>query len=290
MAFYESPRFPDDIAYGATGGPAWSTDVVQTASGYERRNINWSSARRKYDVGYVRTQAQLDALVAFFHAMRGRAHGFRFRDPADYRATVNTGLIGTGFGDGTPGPHQLIKRYVSGSQTTDRGIRKPIGSTVKVYKAGVLQTPGAHYTLDDTTGLVTWIAVASQSITSHTPGAAHQFTTAGNLSGLGVGSRVYLSGITGTASVVLNAKAHVISNKTGTGPYTWTISANTSGLTASGGTAAEYPQTSQALAWEGEFDVPCRFDTDELRYQMLGSPEPNRLYQLVNLPILEIRV
>ncbi|MGE0109945.1 MAG: DUF2460 domain-containing protein [Bdellovibrionales bacterium] len=35
MTFHEV-RFPDDIAYGASGRPAYSTSVVQTASGYEQ--------------------------------------------------------------------------------------------------------------------------------------------------------------------------------------------------------------------------------------------------------------
>ena len=42
MSFIETPRFPDDIAYGAQGGPMYSTDVVATASGYEKRNQNWA--------------------------------------------------------------------------------------------------------------------------------------------------------------------------------------------------------------------------------------------------------
>ena len=44
MTFHET-RFPDDIAYGVSGGPAYSTSVVSTAFGYEQRNMNWLAAR-----------------------------------------------------------------------------------------------------------------------------------------------------------------------------------------------------------------------------------------------------
>lgn len=49
MAFHEI-QSPNDIAYGATGGPEFATSVVATASGYEQRNINWSAARGRWDV------------------------------------------------------------------------------------------------------------------------------------------------------------------------------------------------------------------------------------------------
>lgn len=289
MSFLESPRFPDDLALGVSTATAYQTDVVVVTSGYEHRNQNWTAARRKYEVGYTRSQSQLDTLVAFFHAVKGRAHGFRFKDLTDYAVLQADGRVGSAaIGDGTPGPFQLIKRYTSGASTTDRNIRKPV--SVSIYKGGVLQTLSTHYTLDTTTGLVTMVALDSKAITGHSVGAAHQFTTATNLAGLSIGEKVYLSGITGTAATLLNGLAHTISNKTGAGPYTWTIGTATTALTASGGTAYEHPQASDALTWSGEFDVPCRFDTDELRAQLLDSSPVNRMYALQSVPVVEIRV
>ncbi len=43
MSFTEI-RFPENISYGSTGGPEFSTDVVTTHNGCEQRNINWSHA------------------------------------------------------------------------------------------------------------------------------------------------------------------------------------------------------------------------------------------------------
>src|SRR5579864_9177684 len=135
MAFIEV-RFPTDIAYGSVGGPQYSTDIVITQSGYEQRNANWSQARACYNVAHgVKTQTQLDTLIAFFRSRKGRADGFRFKDWTDYNVTGQA--IGTG--DGTTAIFQLIKTYVSGSTSEQRVISKPVIGTVNIYLNSVLQ-------------------------------------------------------------------------------------------------------------------------------------------------------
>jgi uncharacterized protein (TIGR02217 family) len=95
MTSFHEVRFPDSIAYGATGGPEFATTVVATGSGHEKRNVNWSEARGRWDVASgLKKQAQIDELIAFFRARRGKAYGFRFKDWTDYKATGQ--LLGTG--------------------------------------------------------------------------------------------------------------------------------------------------------------------------------------------------
>lgn len=150
MAFVEV-QFPTDISYGSSGGPEYATDIVASLSGYEQRNVNWEQARARYNVAHgVKTKAQLDALIAFFRARKGRAHGFRFKDWTDYQATGET--LGTG--NGVQTQFQLVKRYVSGGVTEIRSIKKPVSGTVQVYKNAVLQTSGVS--VDSTTGMVTF--------------------------------------------------------------------------------------------------------------------------------------
>lgn len=152
MAFVEE-RFPTDIAYGSAGGPEYSTDIVITHGGYEQRNVNWSQARAKYNVAHgVKTQSQLDALIAFFRARKGRADGFRFKDWSDYKATAQA--IGTG--NGTNKIFQLVKTYSSGSIVETRTITKPIASTLAVYVNAILQA-GSAYALDSVTGKITFV-------------------------------------------------------------------------------------------------------------------------------------
>lgn len=290
MSFIESPTCPDDHGYGGSGGPGYSTDIVATASGYEHRNSNWTSARRKWDIGYTRTQAQLDTLMAFFHAVRGKANGFRFRDPADYAVTLSDGLIGSGVGDGTPGAMQLRKRYSSGASTTDRDIRKP--ATAAIYRGGVLKTITTHYTIDMTTGLITWVADASSNASAITPGTTTSVVLAANPGTLISGQKLYLSGFTGADAALVNGLAHTINSVSGSGPYTFVLATNTNGktITVGSGLGRKYPQASEALTWAGEFDCAARFDTDELRAQMLESGPGARMYSVPSVPIVEIRV
>lgn len=150
MAFHEV-QFPADIAFGATGGPAYATDIVELASGHEQRNLRWAAARARYNVAHgVKTQAQLEALIAFFRARKGRAHGFRFKDWQDYRAAGQA--LGTG--DGAATAFQLVKHYTSGAVTETRVIKKPVAGTVKLYLDAVEQAGG--WTVNAATGVVSF--------------------------------------------------------------------------------------------------------------------------------------
>lgn len=146
---FEEVRFPADISYGSSGGPEYSTDVVATFSGHEQRNVNWQQARARYNVAHgVKTQAQLNQLLAFFRARKGRAYGFRFKDWSDYRAQ-NMQL---GLADGVKTAFSLVKTYASGSVEEVRRIHKPVAGTVAVYVDSVLQSSGV--TVDVASGVV----------------------------------------------------------------------------------------------------------------------------------------
>ncbi|MGE0108143.1 MAG: DUF2460 domain-containing protein [Bdellovibrionales bacterium] len=150
MTFHEV-RFPDDIAYGASGGPAYSTSVISTASGYEQRNQNWSSARGQWDVSSgLKKASQLEILIAFFRARKGKAHGFRFKDWTDYTATAQQ----IGLGDDETQTFQLIKEYKSGAGSETRAITKPASGTVVIYADGNEVITGVS--VDTTTGIVTF--------------------------------------------------------------------------------------------------------------------------------------
>lgn len=159
MAFAEV-LFPVDIAFGATGGPEYLTDVVMTQSGYEQRNASWSQARARYNVAHgIKTQAQLDILVAFFRARKGRLDGFRFKDWVDYQAVSQI----IGMGDGSTTVFQLVKNYSSGSVTEQRSITKPVANTINVYFDSVLQNT-SEYTLNVTNGQVTFNTAPANNV------------------------------------------------------------------------------------------------------------------------------
>lgn len=204
MAFIDL-RMPEDISFGATGGPGYQTDVVSLASGYEQRNSRWNNSRRRYDVGYVRSQQEIDALTAFFHACKGRANTFRFKDWADYACDEVQGVMTPLAEDGTT--WQLVKTYDSFNNLTFRDITLPVSGTIDVYEDDVLLTSG--YEIDYDTGVITFDVGRTESTD---------------------------------------------------------------------------------LNWSGEFDVPCRFDTDELMATVLESGPDGRIYQLNSVPIIEVKV
>jgi uncharacterized protein (TIGR02217 family) len=151
MSGFHEVRSPDNIAYGASGGPEFATTVVATSAGHEKRNINWAQARGRWDVASgLKKQAQIDALIAFFRARRGKAYGFRFKDWTDHKAAGQ--LLGTG--DDAQTQFQLVKHYPSGSVIEARTITKPLAGTVMVYLDGIEQLSG--WSVDTATGLVTF--------------------------------------------------------------------------------------------------------------------------------------
>jgi uncharacterized protein (TIGR02217 family) len=157
--FHET-RFPTAISRAANGGPERRTDVIVLGSGAEERNARWADSRRSYNAGWgVKSLDDLHAIIAFFEERRGRLHGFRWRDPTDWKSCAPEGTpaaldqdIGTG--DGTTAAFQLVKTYGSAFNPWTRAITKPVAGTVLVAVDGVTQTLGTAFTVDTATGLV----------------------------------------------------------------------------------------------------------------------------------------
>lgn len=159
MSFHEI-RFPTAISRGAQGGPERRTEVVALGSGFEERNSRWAASRRSYNAGYgVTSLDALSEVIAFFEERRGRFHGFRWRDHADWKSGTPSAAPTPldqeiGIGDGTRRAFQLTKTYGMAHAPFAREITKPVAGTVEVAVAGVPQTEGSHFTVDATTGVV----------------------------------------------------------------------------------------------------------------------------------------
>jgi uncharacterized protein (TIGR02217 family) len=154
-AFHEV-SLPLPFALGASGGPERRVDIVTLGSGREARNTPWAHGRRRYDIGgAVRTLDELHELIAFFEARRGKLHGFRFRDPFDFKSCAPSAAMAPadqtiGAGDGATTAFQLVKAYGAFA----RPITKPVAGSVRVAVDGV-ELPPADFAVDTTTGTVT---------------------------------------------------------------------------------------------------------------------------------------
>jgi len=168
MAFYEH-RLPTDIEKNAVGGPRFKTRVNAVDSGQEQRNIDWVNRRGEWDLAgafmyldrpAAETRTDVQIVLDLFHAQQGRAHGFRYKDPADFKIgdvdnpTTDNQSIGTG--DTSETAFQVFKRYTFGAVNYDRDIKKLVTGKAVFLLDNVVKTVTTDYTVDLDTGIVTW--------------------------------------------------------------------------------------------------------------------------------------
>jgi uncharacterized protein (TIGR02217 family) len=174
MSFHEDAIFPTRLSTGSRRSLRFNTAIVRHDGGAETRIPRYTQPLLRFTLeDNLRTQADAYDLVEFFWARQGATYGFRFRDWGDY-ATTSSGSTAQGesvaatdaklvrvsdedtgsVGDGSSTQFQLAKQYTSGATVRWRNITKPDASTVKIALNGVVQSSG--YTLDDTTGVVTF--------------------------------------------------------------------------------------------------------------------------------------
>lgn len=282
--FLEQPRFPSSISYGTIGGPKYKTNIIEKNSGWENVNIVWPQGRHEYDLVYaVKDQPTIEALLAFFHAVKGRSAGFRFKDWADYKSCSTnstpyfTDQPVSGLPDGVRRSFQLAKNYTKGGLNTIRLIKKPVANTVNV---GISGFAASNITIDTTTGTITFPANNTGNITGATK-TNPCVLTANN--SLGPNSTIYVSGVAGM--VALNNKRYKVLNRTAT---TITIDVNSIGFAAytNGGVFHTLPQAGEVITAGFEFDVPVRFLSDEMNI----SIDNFRTRTVQNLGLVEIKI
>lgn len=139
MAFREV-RLSPKYTYEAQGGPNFLTTILESKSGHEDRNAEWSEFRAEFDVSYLLKKLEDDSsstagklyLMNFFSAVAlGELNGFRFKwweefcaDMVDWKnaPAISAGTVEPtypdtlpliGIGDGTEDEFQLIKTHWS---------------------------------------------------------------------------------------------------------------------------------------------------------------------------------
>jgi uncharacterized protein (TIGR02217 family) len=278
--FMESPRFPENISRGVTFGPEFVTAIGFVPGGDEQRNRSRAKAKCIGECAHgLKSQTDLTTLIKFFRSVGGRYAGFRFKDWSDYQCVQADSLV-TLIAGATSQLQKLYQSAVSFNEVRD--IRKPVTGTIVVYNNGTPLTVTTNYTIDYTTGIVTFIARATRNITAVTVGATTQITLASTI-GAAIGNSLYLTGLTGADAALLNGGTFAITNIAGA---VYTLNVNTAGktITAAGTAAWYYGGTGDVLTWAGEFDVPCRFDTD----RMATSIQDFGIYAWNQIPIKEI--
>src|SRR5690348_9282014 len=107
-------RLDEHIERGAQGSASgWKNRIVAKPSGFEQRDIKWSKARGRWNVSYsIKSKADYLVIQAAHMACNGTAYGFRFKDWADYQASLQVIVADAAAGQTTA---QLVKSYTFGS-------------------------------------------------------------------------------------------------------------------------------------------------------------------------------
>lgn len=134
--------------------PLWSTKIQPVTSGKETRIGFWSYPIWQYSIGYdiLRSDAvnlELQTLVGFFNARQGSFDDWLFNDPDDNSCTAS--FFGTG--DGTTTAFQLARTW--------GGVSEPVRAVNTVSQVTKNGTPTAAYTLNTSTGVITFTTAPS---------------------------------------------------------------------------------------------------------------------------------
>ena len=217
MSDFHDVLFPPDISYGSSGGPKFKTSIWDAPSGFDVRVDQWPETRAEYDVSHgIKSEAQAEALTAFFMNRRGRAYSFRFKDFNDYKLENVT----LGQGDYATSVYRLQKEYRSTGPNgqeyvTTRLLDKiEAGSDKGVQIDGVTlsKSPSAsrYYGIEYTTGKLKlnaplwggrFAATAPRQVVSWLPAEPGVLLGDGYISGSVTQSVLYYASVTGHAFV-----------------------------------------------------------------------------------------
>ncbi len=154
-----SPIFPNCPTFGYISEPNYLVKVTMREGGFERRQRMWARPLTRITASPTgdRPNVDIQAVMAFWHAMGGISSAFRARDWTDYKsclldetpAPTDMPLVLSG---DSPSSYRLVKQYVVGSIIQEREILKPDGATISI--ANETGTEQHDWTLDESTGLL----------------------------------------------------------------------------------------------------------------------------------------
>ena len=266
--FYEI-QFPTFVRFTSEGGPGFEVLQQRTTAGRVQRVGLWDENLKTFNLSMQRGATDIATVADFFDVVGGPEIGFRLKDHRDYSTatfvdnvpgTITNADMALGTGDDTTAAHQLYVTKSYDGQSRTKTIYKPVSSTILIAQDASTVT---NYTLDDTTGVVTWTPRTSVT------GTDISFVD------IGAGDWVIRSTSTSWANFVTGEEIRVsgsTSNDTSVPDGTYTITGSVPagagdldiiGTLVSEGTGASitvdvhpYPRTGVVLTWGGEWDTP----------------------------------
>lgn len=264
MPDFLEERISSLIRMGSSYVDEYAVDIVTTSGGQEYRSLVHPFPVRKFDVSYLLDNNQTYAeLQAIYHRAHGRFAGFRARCFDEWSSNGRTGTP-TAFdqpmGLVSAGVYQLRKLYGTDKAAGATGyayreIKKPVSGTVRVA-IGATEIRNADWSVDATTGRVTFAADKTVAITAITKAASAVLTVGAN--SFVVGESVQVSGVVGMTQI--NGMRALVTARDTT---TITVAINSTAFSTytSGGVVHTRPQPGESVTAGFEFDFPVRFNT-----------------------------
>jgi uncharacterized protein (TIGR02217 family) len=265
MPDFLEERLPIGVRMGASYADEFNVEITETAAGSEYRRLVHGYPRRIYSVMYTQQTADLwSQVIALYHRAYGMFAGFRVKALDDYTTNARTAAptaTDQTLAVVTAGSiYQLQVQYGSGATPLGIGLPvrtlfKPVAATTRVA-IGSLEQGALMWSVDTTTGRVTFAANKTRSITGITQAASAVVTVGSHT--FASGESVYFSGVAGMTQI--NGLRGTI---TGIDATHITVAINSSAFSAysSGGTVNTSPQTGETVKGGCEFDLPCRFNS-----------------------------
>lgn len=175
-----SVEFPHDISENSEGSTTFQTAITQVDSGFEQRLSRWDEPIMEYNVAYgVRTMEQLHDLMAMFRATKGQLFAFLYKDYWDFTSSFAIGVearipepitnldqvLVPAAGTDVQFEVQIIKTYTLGVTTALRTVTKPVTGTLVVALDGTPLVETTDYTVDYTTGIISFVQAAALALT-----------------------------------------------------------------------------------------------------------------------------
>lgn len=264
MPDFLEERISSLIRMGSSYVDDYAVDIVTTSGGQEYRSLVHPFPVRKFDVSYLLDNNQTYAeLQAIYHRAHGRFAGFRARCFDEWSSNGRTGTP-TAFDQPTglvsDGVYQLRKLYGTDKAAGATGyayreIKKPVSGTVRVA-IGATEIRNDDWSVDATTGRVTFAADKTVAITAITKAASAVLTVGAN--SFAVGESVQVSGVVGMTDI--NGMRALVTARDTT---TITVAINSTAFSTytSGGVVHTRPQPGESVTAGFEFDFPVRFNT-----------------------------
>jgi len=265
MADFLEERLSDLIRFGSTWQEDYAVNVVTTSGGQEYRSLTHPFPVRRFDVSYLLTRENLrTTLLATYARAHGKYAGFRARCYDEWSSNGAT-TAPTAFDQPlllvSAGVYQLVKQYGTDKTAGTSGypyrvIKKPVAGTVLVG-IGATAIRSADWSVVTTTGVVTFAANVTKSITGITKAAQAEITV-GSSHGFTAGMSVHISGVAGMTQI--NGQRALIASTTAT---TIVVAINSSAYSvwSSGGVVHTRPQSGEVPSAGFEFDFPVRFNS-----------------------------